>query len=259
MSIRSSDNLILQFRLFGDIDPDKVFIMGYSHGGYGAYAIGPKMPDRFAAIHASAAAATDGETTGKTLRTTPFTVMVGERDTMYGRYERNLKFKEQIEQLRGGRTDIYPVTVTIVKGDGHAGLPDRDKIKAMYPAVRNPVPREVTWLMTDEVVKDFFWLHAAHPGKGQEIDATCENNRFVITANASVTNATVSMDMRLVDFKEPVEIELNGESVKRRFVPSLRTMCETLARRGDPAYAFSAEFTIAKDRDGRLVVQADAR
>ena len=36
-----------------DIDPDKVFIMGYSHGGYGAYAIGPKMPDHFAAIHAS--------------------------------------------------------------------------------------------------------------------------------------------------------------------------------------------------------------
>jgi len=33
-----------------ETDPNKVFIMGYSHGGYGAYAIGPKMPDRFAAI-----------------------------------------------------------------------------------------------------------------------------------------------------------------------------------------------------------------
>jgi hypothetical protein len=30
------DNLIRQFRLLGDIDPDKVFLMGYSHGGYGA-------------------------------------------------------------------------------------------------------------------------------------------------------------------------------------------------------------------------------
>ena len=35
----------------------------------------------------------------------PFTVMVGELDTMYGSYERNQKFKEQIEQLRGGRAD----------------------------------------------------------------------------------------------------------------------------------------------------------
>jgi len=253
------DNLILQFRLFGDIDPDKVFIMGYSHGGYGAYAIGPKMPDRFAAIHASAAAATDGETTGKTLRTTPFTVMVGELDTMYGRYERNQKFKEQIEQLRGGRADIYPVTITIVKGNGHTGLPDRDKIKDMYPAVRNPVPRELTWLMTDGVVRDFFWLHVARPGKQQEILTSCQHNRFVITANAGVTNATVLMDTRLVDFKQPVDIELNGATVTRRFAPNLKTLCETLARRGDPAYAFSAEFTVAKDPNGRLAVQPVAK
>jgi hypothetical protein len=49
-------NLVRQFLLFGDVDPNKVFIMGYSHGGYGAYAIGPKMPDRFAAIAAGMAA-----------------------------------------------------------------------------------------------------------------------------------------------------------------------------------------------------------
>src|ERR1035441_485227 len=41
------DNLIRQFTLFGDVDCNKVFIMGYSHGGYGAFAIGPKEPDLF--------------------------------------------------------------------------------------------------------------------------------------------------------------------------------------------------------------------
>jgi hypothetical protein len=253
------DNLILQFRLFGDIDPDKVFILGYSHGGYGAYAIGPKMPDRFAAIHASAAAATDGETTARTLRTTPFTVLVGELDTRYGRYERNLKFKEQVEQLRGGRTDIYPVTVTIVKGNGHTGLPDRDKIADMYPAVRNPVPRELTWLMTDSVVQDFFWLHAPQPGKQKEILASCANNRFVITANEGVGRATVWMDARLVDFDKPVDLELNGSTVTRQFKPGLKTICETLAQRGDPAYAFTAKFTVAKDSSGHLIVKSPSK
>jgi len=249
------DNLVRQFRLFGDIDPDKVFIMGYSHGGYGAYAIGPKMPDRFAAIHASAAAATDGETTPKTLRTTPFTVMVGELDTMYGRYERNQKFQEQIEQLRGPRMDIYPVTVTFVKGNGHTGLPDRDKIRDLYPMVRDPVPREVTWLMTDNVVQDFFWLRVPRPAKQQEILASFQNNRFVITANEGVSEATVLMDSRLVDFNKPVDIELNGSTTTRRFVPSLKTFCETMARRGDPAFAFSAEFAIIKNgKNGRLVL-----
>ena len=247
------DRLIRQFRLFGDIDPDKVFLLGYSHGGYGAYAIGPKMPDRFAAIHASAAAATDGETTGHTLRTTPFTAMVGERDTMYGRYSRNLKFKEQIEKLRGSRTDIYPVTVTIIPGNGHGGLPDRDKIADLYPAVRNPVPRELDWLMTDSVVQDFFWLRVPQPAKRQEILASCQNNRFVFTANEHVAGATVFMDTRLVDFRKPVAIEMNGSTTTHRFTPSLNTFCETLARRGDPRFAFSAACAVLKDaKSGRL-------
>jgi hypothetical protein len=254
------DELILQFRLFGDISPDKVFIMGYSHGGYGAYAIGPKMPDRFAAIHASAAAATDGETTPKTLRTTPFTAMVGERDTMYGRYSRNLKFKEEIEKLRGSRTDVYPVTVTIVPGNGHTGLPDRDKIVELYPAVRNPVPRELDWLMTDGVIHDFFWLRVPAPAKGMEIIARWENNRIVITANQSVTNATVLFDTRLVDFSKPVNIELNGATTTHKFVPSIKTFCETLAHRGDPGFAFSGQFTVIKDHDtGHLVLSDPLR
>ena len=54
----SLDDLFGEFRLFGDVDPNKIFLMGYSHGGYGAFAIGPKMPDQFAAIHSSAAAPT---------------------------------------------------------------------------------------------------------------------------------------------------------------------------------------------------------
>lgn len=249
------DNLILQFRLFGDIDPDKVFIMGYSHGGYGAYAIGPKMPDRFAAIHASAAAATDGETAAETLRTTPFTAMVGERDTMYGRFERNVKFKARIEQLRGGRTDIYPVTVTIIPRNGHTGLPDRDKIPEMYPAVRNPVPTELAWWMTDPMVKDFFWLHVPQPGKTQQILASHSNNRFVVTANEHVSSVAVLMDTRMVDFAKPVNIELNGSTVSRKLAPSLNVLCATLARRGDPGFAFSAQLTVEKGAQGQLQVK----
>jgi len=250
------DNLIRQFRLFGDIDPNKVFIMGYSHGGYGAFAIGPKIPDHFAAVHASAAAPTDGETTAKTLRNTQFTVMVGELDTAYGRYERDLRFKAEVEKLRGNRDDVYPVSVTVIAGNGHTGLPDRDKIKEMYPAVRNPVPRELTWVMTDSVVTDFFWLQVPHPAKQQEILASCRDNRFVFTANSGVTEATVWFDTRLIDFSQPVDVELNGATKTLKFSPSLKTMCRALLRRGDPELAFSASFTVRKDESsGRLVVR----
>ncbi len=77
--------LIRQFVILGDVNPDQVCILGASHGGYGAFVIGPKMPDRFAAIHASAAAPTPEETRGENLRNVRFTFMVGEQDTAHGR------------------------------------------------------------------------------------------------------------------------------------------------------------------------------
>lgn len=237
-------NLIGQFLLFGDVDPNKVFIMGYSHGGYGAFAIGPKMPDRFAAIHASASAPTDGETTPKTLRNTIFTCMVGEKDTMYGRLERCQKFDAAIKTLRGDRTDIYPVTIEVIAGNGHTGLPDRDKITAMYPAVRRPVPRELTWQMTDKVIRDFFWLHSPTPWKKFEIEATCRDNRITVTTPTNLVAASVFLDSRLVDFSKPVTLELNGKVTTHKPQPSLRVLCESMIRRGDPELAFTAKLDL---------------
>jgi pimeloyl-ACP methyl ester carboxylesterase len=237
-------NLVHEFLFFGDVNPDKVFIMGYSHGGYGAFAIGPKEPDLFASIHASAAAPTDGETTAKTLRNTIFTCMVGELDTMYGRHDRDVKFRGEIAQLRGDRPDIYPVAVDVVAGRAHSNLNDRDKIKEMYPAVRNPVPRDLTWLMTDKVITDFFWLHMDAPGKEKEMDAICRDNRVTVTTT-NVTTATILLDNRLVDFKKPVTFEVNGKTFVKKLQPGLRTLCETMQRRCDPGLAFTAEFPLS--------------
>ena len=120
------ERLIRQFVLFGDVDPDRVYALGASHGGYGAFVIGPKMPDRFAAVHASAAAPTHGETQGENLRDLRFTVMVGEKDTAYGRADRCRAFVKAIDGLKA-RYGGYPGEVRVLPGVGHS-VPDRDKV-----------------------------------------------------------------------------------------------------------------------------------
>ncbi len=236
-------NLLLQFQLFGDVDSNKQFIMGYSHGGYGAFAIGPKMPDYFAAIHASGGAPADGA--GPiTLRNTVFSCMLGSKDTMYGRYDRIREFEQEVKKLRGDRTDIYPVSVSIIPDHPHSGLPDRDKIAEMYPAVRNPVPRELTWRLSDGVIRDFFWLHAPAPVSSGEIRVTCRDNRLTATVTTNLTAATILLDSRLIDFQQPVTLELNGQTSRCKLQPSLRTLCVTLQRRGDPELAFTTELTL---------------
>ncbi len=237
-------NLINQFLLFGEVDANKVFLIGYSHGGYGAYTIGPKMPDRFAAIHASAAALTPNETSAKTLRNTPFSAMVGENDTAHNRFALNQQFAAQIQELRGPRSDIYPVKIELLTGFGHGGLPDTDTIVDLYPHTRNPVPRDLTWEQTDGVICDFYWLHCAAPAKKQEINASCHDNKITITTTPNVTDLTVLLDSRLIDFGKPIFFEVNGQESQQTLQPSLRVLCDTLWQRGDPYLTFTARWKV---------------
>ncbi len=203
-------NLIKQFTQFGDVDPDKVFIMGYSHGGYGAFYIGPKIPDRFAAVHASAAAPTDGTISPLSLRNTRFTFMVGENDTAYGRRERCEKFSGEIQKLKDANKGEFPVEMEFKKGFGHGGLPDRDKLQEMLPFTRNAVPRRLTWEPMDNHITDFFWLHVPAPDKGQSIDATIRDNTLEITTQ-NVKEFDLDLDGRLVAPDKPLHVVLDGK------------------------------------------------
>jgi predicted esterase len=229
-------NLIRQFTQFGDVDPDKVFIMGYSHGGYGAFYIGPKIPDRFAGIHASASAPTDGTISPNSLRNTRFTFMIGEKDTAYGRAERCQKFNAQIEKLQKDNPGDFPVKMEWVPNNGHGGLPDRDKLKEMLPHRRESMPKHLTWDLTDNVLDSFFWLSVAKPGAGQSIDAKLDGNAVTITTT-KVEAFNLELDSRLVRYDRPLTITLNGQKREVALTPTLRTLCETLMDRGDPRLA----------------------
>lgn len=245
-SVFLTDNLIRQLTAFANIDPNKVFLMGYSHGGYGAFYQGLRMADHFAAVHASAAALSSRDDIGKNLRNTPFTYMVGGKDT--DRVKICKWFDEFIAKERGGRKGVYPVRMELMKDRGFADLPDRNKIREMYPAVRDPVPRHVVWRVT--VLKDFNWLHAPEP-QGGTIEAACENNTIKVTADRAQP-VHVLLDERLIDYDKPVIVEANGRRlVNAKVKRSLRTLCETLAERGDPEYMFTTRLPLSVETEPR--------
>lgn len=246
------DKLIRQIALNEAIDPDRVYLIGYSHGGYGAFAIGPKLPDHFAAIHSSAAAPTDGLISPKTLRNTPFDFAVGEFDDAYGRRERCEAFDRAVRELRGVRTDIFPVTFSLVAGRHHGDLPDHDQLREMLPLKRQPAPRELTWEQTDDVIYSFYWLMDPAPAKGHEIDAACRDNRLVISTHRGVARFSVLLDERLVDFDRPVVVEHDGREERLSVQPKIAALSRTLLERGDPALAFSCRIDFTTGDDGEL-------
>ncbi len=247
------DKLIRQVGRGEEVDPNRVYLIGYSHGGYGAFAIGPKMPDHFAAIHSSAAAPTDGQVSPKTLRNTPFDFAVGEFDDAYGRRERCEAFARAVQELRGPRVDVFPVTFSLVAGRHHSDLPDHDQLREMLPLRRQAAPRELTWEETDGVISRFYWLVDPAPVKGHEIDATCRENRLVVSASRDVGRFTVLLDERLVDFGRPLSVVVDGRDEQVVSVkPTVKALARTLAERGDVGLAFSCAVGFRRSEDGTL-------
>lgn len=237
------ERLIRQFVVHGDVDPDRVFAIGYSHGGYGAFAIGPKLPDRFAAVHASAAAPTDGETSAVGLHHLPFSFMVGGKDTAYGRRERCEGFATAVQQARGDRSDLYPVAFTLIEGNGHTGLPDRDKLGELLVHRRQLLPRELHWEPTDTVVRHHYWLALEAPQKGQRVDATLADQQLTLALHG-VPAVLVHLDARRCDLGRPLQVVVDGQSRTVAPAPSVRTLCESLAERFDPALAWTWELRV---------------
>jgi poly(3-hydroxybutyrate) depolymerase len=237
------ERLIRQFVLFGDVDPDRVFTLGASHGGYGAFVIGPKMPDRFAAIHASAAAPTDGETRGENLRDVRFTVMVGEKDTAYGRADRCRSFIRSLESWKA-KFGGYSGGVTILPGVGHS-VPDRDIVAEMLKSgARNPRPDRLIWAMSDEVLKQFYWLEAPHSSSAGWIEASVHDNTITLKAEHQ-DEVALWLDSSLVNLDRPITIEPAGgrrQVIKAR--PSPETFCVGLEERSDPKLAAPARVSI---------------
>ncbi|MGE3171535.1 MAG: transglutaminase domain-containing protein [Planctomycetota bacterium] len=230
------ERLIRQFVVCDGVDPERVIAIGYSHGGYGAFAIGPKLPHRFAAVHASAAAPTDGETVATGLHTLAFSFMVGGEDRAYGRRERCERFEGELAALRRRWPGRYATTFTLVEGNGHTGLPDRDLLAQLVPKVRTPTPRWLRWEPTDGVVRDHYWLRVDAPQRGQRLEAECRDQRLTVTTHGEPACAAW-LDARLCDLAQDLEVTVDGETRRMAPAPSLRALCATTVDRGDPGLA----------------------
>ena len=239
------ENLIKQFILFNEVNPDRVYTLGASHGGYGAFVIGTKIPFRFAAVHAAAGAPTDGETRGENLRNVRFSFMVGELDTAYGRADRDTAFAKSLEGWRkqyGG----FPSSFDLMKGVGHL-VPDHDKLAEMLKYRRDPQPSTVVWTQTDTVLKRFYWLEAPAPVEGGHVEARVDGNTITITAEKQFKLA-LWLDQGLVDLAKPIIVEIVGSKRSTRIVkvrPSLETFCGGLEQTADPQLSAPVRLTVS--------------
>jgi poly(3-hydroxybutyrate) depolymerase len=227
------ERLIRQFVKYAEVDPNAVYACGASHGGYGTFVIGPKIPHRFAALHPAAGAPTPDRTAGENLRNVRFTWAVGENDTDYNRITLNRAFQDQWTKWKaqyGG----FDGGLEEIKGHGHLiNDTEKGKVAEFRRYRRNPYPTHVIWTQTDDRVKRFYWLEALAPTDKGRIEATVSGNEITVTSRGQGKIA-LWLSAGLVDLTKPVVVIRDGVRQTFTVTPSLTTYANGLLQTGDP-------------------------
>jgi hypothetical protein len=241
--------LIEDLVVFEGVDPDRVYLMGYSAGGDGVYQVAPRMADRFAA--ASMMAGHPNESTPLGLRNLPFAIHVGADDSGYNRNKVAREWGDRLDELRKADPGGYVHLVEIHPGRGHwMNREDASAVPWMSRFRRDPAPRKIVWHQDDVTHDRFYWL-AVEPGRaraGSTVVASVEGQEVRIERLEGVEKLIVRLDDRLLDLDRPVKITVGGKTRFEGRVPrTIAGLAETLQGPGDPKLAFPAEVAVTAE------------
>ncbi|XZE52339.1 transglutaminase domain-containing protein [Planctomycetaceae bacterium SH139] len=242
---RMFDRLIENLVVFEDVDPNRVYLMGYSAGGDGVYQLAPRMADRFAAASMMAGHPNDASPLG--LRNLPFSIQVGGEDAAYNRNKVAAGWGEQLDKLREADPDGYVHWTKIYDGKGHwMDREDAAAIPWMAEFNRNPFPTKIVWHRAGAMHSRFYWLAIDKEDLNGNAAVRAELAQQTITLSPTgVDKLSIRLHETMLDLDQEVTVKLADDIVfQGTVVRTIGVLAETLAERGDPAAIFSAEITI---------------
>jgi hypothetical protein len=239
------DRLIENFVATRGVNPNRVYLMGYSAGGDGVYQLAPRMADRWAA--ASMMAGHPNDAKPDNLRNIGFGLFMGGKDGAYNRNQVAAQWKGLLADLRKADPQGYEHRVRIYPEMGHwMKGKDAESLPWMAKFTRNPWPSKIIWRQAKGITSRFYWLQIPEQdlAKGQRVTAEVDGQAITITAEKT-KRLVVRLSDQLVNLDEPVSITVNGEEkFSGKVRRSAREIIRSLDQRGDPASAATASVTV---------------
>lgn len=212
-----------------EVNPDKVYLLGYSAGGDGVWRMAPRMADRWAA--ASMMAGHPGEASQVNLRNVPFMIWMGEYDGAYDRNKLAVEKGRVMDSLQQAEPEGYIHETHIVKGKGHwMDRADTAAIAWMTKYKRNALPKKIVWRQ-EEVMRPFmYWLgvdlETARPGMA--VVAELSGNEIKIEA-CDYPKLRIYLNDRMVDMDKPVKVTYEGKVLfEKKLARTAKCMARTL-------------------------------
>ena len=238
------DRLIENLIVFQQVDPNRVYVLGYSAGGDGVYQIGPRMADRWAAVAMMAGHPNDARP--ESLRNTPFTLHMGAKDEPYNRNGQAEIWKKKLADLAASDPGGYPHWVEIYAEKGHwMDREDAAAIPWMAKHTRNLRPKKLVWQQDDVTHERFYWLKVEDPKAKSRVVVEIDGQKIKLIESEGVAKLTFRFDDSMLDLDEPVSFERAGHPLHECSIDrTIATIVRTMTERGDPIGMFSAEVTL---------------
>ena len=241
------DRLIAGGIIARGVNPNKVYLLGYSAGGDGVYQLGPRMADRFAA--ASMMAGHPNEASPLGLRNLPFAIWCGANDGAYSRNRIAGEWLEKLGELQRADPKGYVHSGKVVPGKGHwMDLEDRAALPWMAGFTRDAWPKSVVWRQDDVVHRRFYWLvipEGVEVDAGETIRATVEGQTIHLETS-KLRDLTLRLSDRLVDLDQPVKVLVKGKVVfEGKVKRDVAVAAASLRERLDPSSLPTAELILA--------------
>lgn len=239
------ERLITNLTVLENVDPDKVYIMGYSAGGDGVYQLAPRMADRLAAAAMMAGHPNESRPDG--LRNIGFTIHMGGEDSAYQRNQRAADWQQKLAALQQADPEGYRHTVTIHPGMGHwMQLKDAVAVPWMSEFHRDPWPSRVVWVQDNVTHQRFYWLlnNSEQLLAGDRIDATIEESTITVNASREM-KLTLLLHDRLLSLDEPITVRgIDGNQTQFRVSRTIKALAASLQQRDDPTAMAQATLDI---------------
>jgi len=237
--------LIENMIVFEGVNPDKVYLMGYSAGGDGVYQLAPRMADRFAA--AAMMAGHPNETSPLGLRNLPFTIHMGGKDSAYKRNLIAAEWQVKLDDLEIADPKGYQHWVAIYPDNGHwMDRKDASALPWMSKFRRTPYPDRIVWKQDDVQHERFYWLAVNKDDiDGRPLVVSTLKNQTVTIEQSEVKRLKVRLNDDMINLDKPIQVMWANEpldAVQTR--RTIATLAKTLAERGDRKGMFSVEFEI---------------
>jgi pimeloyl-ACP methyl ester carboxylesterase len=227
------------------VDPNRVYLLGYSAGGDGVFQLAPRMADRLAA--AAMMAGHPNETVPLGLRNLGFTLHMGENDAAFDRNKIAQQWKVQLEELRAADPGGYPHAVAIHAGKGHwMDREDTVAIPWMAKFTRNPWPDRVVWKQDDVTHSRFYWLgvNAENERGGSLVTARVKGQTIEVEQADGVRSMRLWLADELIDLDQPIRVEFRGQELFAGKVPRTIAVIEQSLQDYDRAACASASLEV---------------